>query len=40
MGSLGAWFAIALSNIIGGIASLIWIKYGGWAKPIVREQKQ
>ncbi|MEM3816294.1 MAG: MATE family efflux transporter, partial [Candidatus Bathyarchaeia archaeon] len=36
MGSSGAWLAIALSNFIGGIAALIWIKYGDWAKPIVK----
>ncbi|MBS7648060.1 MAG: MATE family efflux transporter [Candidatus Bathyarchaeia archaeon] len=36
MGSQGAWLAIALSNIIGGIISLLWIKYGKWAKPIVK----
>jgi len=36
MGSLGAWLAIALSNIIGGIISIIWIKFGRWARPIIK----
>ncbi|MEM1602830.1 MAG: MATE family efflux transporter [Candidatus Bathyarchaeia archaeon] len=38
MGSFGAWLAIALSNVVGGIASIFWIKYGNWAKPIVRRE--
>lgn len=38
MGSAGAWLAIALSNLIGGIAALIWIKYGDWAKPVVKRE--
>lgn len=37
MGSLGAWLAIALGNIVGGILSVAWIKYGGWAKAIIRK---
>ncbi|MGQ9596185.1 MAG: MATE family efflux transporter [Thermoproteota archaeon] len=37
MDSLGAWLAIALSNIVGGILSVAWIKYGGWAKAIIRK---
>ncbi|MEM2816278.1 MAG: MATE family efflux transporter [Candidatus Bathyarchaeia archaeon] len=36
MGSLGIWLAIALSNILGGAVALIWIKYGKWAKPVVK----
>jgi Na+-driven multidrug efflux pump len=36
-GSLGVWLAISLSNIIGGIVSILWIKYGNWAKPIVKK---
>ncbi|MBS7640027.1 MAG: MATE family efflux transporter [Candidatus Bathyarchaeia archaeon] len=35
MGSWGAWLAIALSNAIGGVFAVLWIKYGRWAKPII-----
>ncbi|MEM1674774.1 MAG: hypothetical protein QXE14_04625 [Candidatus Bathyarchaeia archaeon] len=35
MGSWGAWLAIALSNAIGGVFAVLWIKYGKWAKPII-----
>ncbi|MCS7096671.1 MAG: MATE family efflux transporter [Nitrososphaerota archaeon] len=37
IGSLGIWLAIALSNIAGGAVALIWIRYGKWTKPIVKE---
>lgn len=37
MGPLGAWLAIASSNIVGGIASLLWIKFGNWAKPVIKK---
>lgn len=40
MGSLGIWLAIALSNIVGGAVALIWIRYGKWTKPIVKENRQ
>jgi putative MATE family efflux protein len=38
MGSLGAWLAIALSNVIGGIIALIWVKYGNWAEAVVKRK--
>ncbi|MEM4034227.1 MAG: hypothetical protein QXD16_05985, partial [Sulfolobales archaeon] len=34
--SYGIWIAMALSNIISGTATLAWIKYGNWAKPIIK----
>ena len=37
MGSLGVWLAISLSNVIGGLISILWIKYGNWAEPVVKE---
>jgi len=37
MGSLGVWLAISLSNVIGGLVSILWIKYGNWAEPVVKE---
>ncbi|MBS7607106.1 MATE family efflux transporter [Candidatus Bathyarchaeota archaeon] len=40
MGPFGAWLAIALSNIIGGIISIAWIKYGRWAKPVIKGSQQ
>ncbi|MBS7620212.1 MATE family efflux transporter [Candidatus Bathyarchaeota archaeon] len=38
MGALGAWLAISLSNIVGGIPAILWIKYGGWAKAIIEKK--
>lgn len=37
MGTLGAWIAISLGNIVGGIPAIIWIKYGGWTKPVIKK---
>ncbi len=36
IGSIGVWMAFGLSNIFSGIASLIWVNRGGWAKPIIK----
>lgn len=36
MGTLGAWITISLSNIAGGVPALIWVKYGGWTKAVVK----
>jgi Na+-driven multidrug efflux pump len=38
MGSLGVWLAISLSNVIGGLISILWIKYGNWAEAVVKKQ--
>lgn len=37
MGSLGVWLAISLSNVIGGLISILWIKYGNWAEAVVKK---
>jgi len=37
VGSLGVWIAIALSNVVGGLISILWIKYGNWAEPVVKK---
>ncbi|MEM4703643.1 MAG: MATE family efflux transporter [Candidatus Bathyarchaeia archaeon] len=37
-GSMGAWLAISLSNVAGGVASLLWIKYGNWAVPVIKKK--
>jgi putative MATE family efflux protein len=37
MGSLGVWLAISLSNVVGGLIAILWIKYGNWAKPVVKK---
>ncbi|MEM0014594.1 MAG: MATE family efflux transporter [Zestosphaera sp.] len=34
--SYGIWLAMALSNIISGLGSVAWVKYGNWAKPVIR----
>lgn len=36
MGSWKNWLALSISNIIGGITAILWIKYGNWARPVVR----
>ena len=36
MGSLGIWLAISLSNVVGGVIAVLWIKYGNWAKAVVK----
>lgn len=36
MGSIGVWLAIAVSNVIGGIVAILWIKYGNWAKAVIK----
>lgn len=38
MRSMGIWLAIALSNAVGGIISLFWIKYGNWAEAVVKRK--
>ena len=38
MGSIGAWLAISLSNIIGGALALLWIKYGNWTEKVVERK--
>jgi len=37
MGPLGAWLSLAISNLVGGILSLAWVKYGKWTKAVIRE---
>jgi putative MATE family efflux protein len=36
MGSLGVWLAISLSNVVGGLIAILWIKYGNWAEAVVK----
>jgi putative MATE family efflux protein len=37
IGSLGVWLAISLSNVIGGLISILWIKHGNWAEAVVNK---
>ncbi len=37
MGSLGVWLTIALSNMLGGLISIAWIKYGKWAEAVIKK---
>ncbi|MCS7097338.1 MAG: MATE family efflux transporter [Candidatus Methanomethylicia archaeon] len=39
MGSYGVWLALAISNFIGGILSMLWIKYGKWNKAIIKKTR-
>lgn len=36
LGPFGIWLAISISHIIGGIAAILWLKYGSWAKAIIK----
>ncbi|RLE86278.1 MAG: MATE family efflux transporter [Thermoprotei archaeon] len=38
-GSTGVWTAMALGNIATGLISLAWLRYGGWARPVIRPRK-
>ena len=38
MGSLGAWLAISLSNVVGGIVSIVWVVYGNWAESVIEKE--
>lgn len=36
MGLGGVWIAFGLSNVFSGLASIIWVDRGGWAKPVIK----
>ncbi|MGB9675748.1 MAG: MATE family efflux transporter [Candidatus Bathyarchaeales archaeon] len=38
MGSIGAWLAISLSNVVGGTIAILWIKYGNWAEAVIKRK--
>ncbi|MEM1540113.1 MAG: MATE family efflux transporter [Candidatus Bathyarchaeia archaeon] len=38
MNSFGVWLAFAISNVVGGIMAILWIKYGKWAKAVVKKE--
>ncbi len=38
-GSTGVWAAMALGNVATGLISLAWLKYGSWAKPVIRPRR-
>lgn len=37
-GAFGVWLAISLSNVVGGVISLLWIMYGNWAEAVVKRK--
>ena len=37
MGSLRAWLAISLSNVVGRIVSIVWVVYGNWLNPLSKK---
>lgn len=39
LGSYGVWLAIALSNVVGGILSFLWVRYGKWDRAIIKRGK-
>ena len=38
MGVKGVLISITLSEVVGGIASYMWIRYGDWVKPIIKHR--
>jgi len=36
MGAAGAWLALAISNVIGGLLALAWIYFGRWNRALIR----
>ena len=36
MGVMGIWISISLSNLLAGVAALIWLIYGNWNRPVIR----
>jgi Na+-driven multidrug efflux pump len=36
LGTVGVYVAFALSNIVGGIVSVLWVIMGNWAKPVIK----
>lgn len=36
LGTMGVYVAFALSNIVGGIVSVLWVIMGNWAKPVIK----
>ncbi|MEM0489709.1 MAG: MATE family efflux transporter [Ignisphaera sp.] len=38
LATLGIYIAFALSNIVGGLLSFLWIYRGPWSKPIVKKE--
>jgi len=34
--SYGVWVAMALSNVVGGLGSITWVKFGNWARPVIK----
>lgn len=34
--SYGIWLAMALSNVVGGLGSVAWIRFGNWTKSVIR----
>ncbi|MEM0371855.1 MAG: MATE family efflux transporter [Ignisphaera sp.] len=38
LATLGIYIAFALSNIVGGLLSFLWIYRGSWSKPIVKKE--
>ncbi len=39
LGSYGVWLAMAVSNYVSGVLSIIWVKYGGWARPVINASR-
>jgi len=36
LNSYGIWVAMALSNVVSGTATLAWLRYGDWVKPVIK----
>lgn len=36
LGSYGIWIALSLSNVVSGVASFMWVRYGGWVRSVIK----
>ncbi|MEM1539093.1 MAG: MATE family efflux transporter [Candidatus Bathyarchaeia archaeon] len=36
LGSMGIWLTFSLSNIVGGIIVVLWVKYGKWDRAVIK----
>lgn len=39
LNTMGIYIAFALSNIVGGAMSILWIVRGSWAKPVIKKPR-
>jgi putative MATE family efflux protein len=38
IGPIGVWLAMSLSNVVGGVVAILWVRYGNWAEAVVKSE--